>query len=239
MVSNLVQLLILIFGEFCCLDPTGPVSYNFKSFLPKKTCYHQQLIYHNYRRRYFTRAHGHQCFSYIHTHTHIYIYIYMFMCIYIYIYRYTTPKPLCQLMCPFTVFEKAGAKKVAIKCQTEEVCWFCYFFQKERHGFDWWTSIYLSIHPSLYLFIYIYIYIYIYPYISCQFVFLHDNSYFYRVLGKNCWLNSRRCQFNIYISIYIYIYIYIYILYIYTSTSMCVCVYIILWWHFTEYSVKY
>ena len=66
---------------------------------------------------------------------------------------YTTPKPLCQLMCPFTVFEKAGAKKVAIKCQTEEVCWFCYFFQKERHGFDRWTSIYLSIHPSLYLFI--------------------------------------------------------------------------------------
>ena len=56
-------------------------------------------------------------------------------------------------MCPFTVFEKAGAKKVAIKCQTEKVCWFCYFFQKERHGFDRWTSIYLSIHPSLYLFI--------------------------------------------------------------------------------------
>ena len=66
---------------------------------------------------------------------------------------YTTPKPLHQLMCPFTVFEKAGAKKLAIKCQTEEVCWFCYFFQKERHGFDRWTSIYLSIHPSLHQFI--------------------------------------------------------------------------------------
>ena len=63
----------------------------------------------------------------------------------------TTPKPLHQLMCPFPVFKKLGAKTIAIKCQTEEVCRLCYSFQKERHGFDWWTSIYLSIHPSLYL----------------------------------------------------------------------------------------
>ena len=40
-----------------------------------------------------------------------------------------------------------------MKCQTEEVCTLCYIFQKERHEFDRWTSIYLSIHPSLYQFI--------------------------------------------------------------------------------------
>ena len=65
----------------------------------------------------------------------------------------TTPKPLHQLMCPFPVYKKLGAKNVDTKCQTEEVCRLFYVFQKERHGFDRWTSISLSIHPSLYLFI--------------------------------------------------------------------------------------
>ena len=65
----------------------------------------------------------------------------------------TTPKPLHQLMCPFPVYKKLGAKNVDTKCQTEEVCRLFYVFQKERHGFDRWTSISLSIHPPLYLFI--------------------------------------------------------------------------------------
>ena len=61
----------------------------------------------------------------------------------------TTPKPLHQLMCPFPVYMKLGAKNLDTKCQTEEVCRLFYVFQKERHGFDRWTSISLSIHPSL------------------------------------------------------------------------------------------
>ena len=65
----------------------------------------------------------------------------------------TTPKPLHQLMCPFPVYMKLGAKNLDTKCQTEEVCRLFYVFQKERHGFDRWTSISLSIHSSLYLFI--------------------------------------------------------------------------------------
>ena len=48
----------------------------------------------------------------------------------------TTPKPLHQLMCPFPVYKKLGAKNVDTKCQTEEVCRLFYVFQKERHGFD-------------------------------------------------------------------------------------------------------
>ena len=70
----------------------------------------------------------------------------------------TTPKPLHQLMCPFPVYKKLGAKNVDTKCQTEEVCRLFYVFQKERHGFDRWTSISLSIHPSLYLFNFIYLF---------------------------------------------------------------------------------
>ena len=54
-------------------------------------------------------------------------------------------------MRPFTVFKKAGAEKIALKCQIEQVCRLCYFFQKERHGLiDGPPSIFRSIHLSIF-----------------------------------------------------------------------------------------
>ena len=64
---------------------------------------------------------------------------------------YTTPEPLCQLMCPFTVFEKAGAKNVAIKCQTEEFGGFVIFFKgRDMDSINGPPSIVRSIHLLIY-----------------------------------------------------------------------------------------